>query len=127
MRETRLRPKNAEKYLGAKNEAYPRKNWSSVMIFNCSNWKTRRLTPEYVQSATGKMLHRFEWLDDEDIGELPIEWNWLSDEFGENPEAKLVHYTNGTPCFHEYACSPMANEWHRERMLTNYSLQRGTA
>lgn len=116
-------PKNTEKYLGAKNEAYPRKNWSSVMIFNCANFKTRRLTPEYVQSATGKMLHRFEWLDDEDIGELPIEWNWL-DEYGANPDAKLIHYTNGTPCFHDFAVGPHADEWHRERMLTNYSQQR---
>jgi hypothetical protein len=37
----------------------------------------------------------FRWLDDERIGELPIEWNWLPDEFGVNPEAKLLHYTLG--------------------------------
>lgn len=112
-----------EKYLGAKNENYPRKNWSSVMIFNCANYKTRRLSPEFVQEATGKQLHRFEWLDNEDIGQLPKEWNWLPDEYGANQDAKLLHYTAGSPCFHEYACTPMADEWHRERMLTNYSKQ----
>lgn len=113
-----------EKYLGSKNENYPRKNWSSIIIFNCANFKTRRLSPEYVQEATGKMLHRFEWLDDDDIGELPKEWNWLPDEYGINDDAKLIHFTAGTPCFHEFATSPMADEWHRERMLTNYSLQK---
>jgi len=58
------------------------------------------------------------------VGELPPEWNWLPDEYGENQDAKLLHYTLGTPCFHEFATTTMADEWHRERMLTNYSLQK---
>jgi len=113
-----------EKYLGSKNEDYPRKNWSSVMIFNCNNYPTRKLTPEYVQKSTGAHLHRFAWTSDDRVGELPPEWNWLPDEYGENPNAKLLHYTLGTPCFHEFATTTMADEWHRERMLTNYSLQK---
>ena len=113
-----------EKYLGAKNEDYPRKNWSSVMIFNCSNFPTRKLTPEYIQKSTGAHLHRFAWTSDDRVGELPSEWNWLPDEYGENLNAKLLHYTLGTPCFHDFATTTMADEWHRERMLTNYSLQK---
>jgi lipopolysaccharide biosynthesis glycosyltransferase len=116
--------KMTEKYLGSKNEDYPRKNWSSVMIFNCSNFPTRKLTPEYIQKSTGAHLHRFAWTSDDRVGELPPEWNWLPDEYGENPNAKLLHYTLGTPCFHEFATTTMADEWHRERMLTNYSLQK---
>lgn len=112
------------KYLGAKNEDYPRKNWSSVILWNCNNFPNRRLTPEYIMKSPGSHLHRFEWLEDERIGELPKEWNWLPDEFGPNENAKLLHYTLGTPCFHEFADTPQANEWHRERMLTDYSLQR---
>src|SRR6056300_797591 len=49
------------KYLGSKNEDYPRKNWSSVMMFNCSNFPCKKLTPEYIQEATGSHLHRFAW------------------------------------------------------------------
>jgi lipopolysaccharide biosynthesis glycosyltransferase len=113
-----------EKYLGAKNEDYPRKNWSSVMIFNCNNFPTRKLTPEYIQKSTGAHLHRFAWTSDDRVGELPPEWNWLPDEYGANPDAKLLHYTLGTPCFHDFATTTMADEWHRERMLTNYSLQK---
>lgn len=112
------------KYLGAKNEDYPRKNWSSVILWNCASFPNQKLTPEYVQSSTGAHLHRFAWLDDSRIGELPLEWNWLPDEYDANSEAKLLHYTLGTPCFHEFADTPQAEEWHRERMFTEYCQQR---
>jgi lipopolysaccharide biosynthesis glycosyltransferase len=115
--------KMTTKYLGSKNEDYPRKNWSSVMIFNCNNFPTKRLTPEYIQKSTGAHLHRFEWTTDDRVGELPPEWNWLPDEYGPNTDAKLLHYTLGTPCFHDFATTPMADEWHRERMLTEFCLQ----
>ncbi len=113
-----------EKYMGAKNEDYPRKNWSSVILWNCSSWPNRKLTPEFVQKQPGSYLHRFSWLDDARIGELPIEWNWLPDEFGPNTQAKLLHYTLGTPCFTEFANTPQSEEWHRERILTEYCQQR---
>jgi hypothetical protein len=113
-----------EKYMGAPNEDYPRKNWSSVILWNCSSWPNRKLTPSFVQSQPGSYLHRFSWLDDDRIGELPIEWNWLPDEFGENPAAKLLHYTLGTPCFTEFADTPQADEWHQERTLTQYCQQK---
>ena len=112
------------KYLGSKNEDYPRKNWSSVMIFNCNNYPTRKLTPEYIQKSTGAHLHRFQWTSDDRVGTLPPEWNWLPDEYGANPDAKLLHYTLGTPCFHEFATTPMADEWHRERMFAEYCQQK---
>jgi lipopolysaccharide biosynthesis glycosyltransferase len=115
-----------EKYLGAKNENYPRKNWSSVILWNCQNPANKRLTPQFIEKATGAELHRFTWIKDERIGELPREWNWLPDEYGANPAAKLLHYTLGAPCFHEFATTDQADEWHRERMLTDYCLQRGT-
>ena len=112
------------KYLGAKNEDYPRKNWSSVILWNCNSFPNRRLTPEFIQRSTGSDLHRFSWIDDDRIGELPPEWNWLPDEYGPNPAAKLLHYTLGTPCFHEFADTPQGNEWHKERILTEYCQQR---
>lgn len=114
------------KYLGAKNENYPRKNWSSVILWNCNSFPNRKLTPEFVQHATGSFLHRFSWLDDARIGELPKEWNWLPDEYGANPAAKLLHYTLGAPCFEEFADTPQADEWHQERVLTEHCQQQGT-
>lgn len=114
------------KYLGAKNEDYPRKNWSSVILWNCGSFPNRKLTPEFVQQATGSELHRFSWIDDSRIGELPKEWNWLPDEYGPNLDAKLLHYTLGTPCFQEFANTPQGDEWHRERIFTEYCEQRWT-
>lgn len=111
------------KYLGNKNENYPRKNWSSVILWNCRNFPNRRLTPEYIMKSSGKHLHRFEWLDDARIGELPIEWNWLPDEFGDNPDAKLLHYTLGAPCFDDFANGPMTDKWHQEKSLADYCKQ----
>ena len=105
--------KSHQKYLGNINENYPRKNWSSVILWNCAHPKHSILTPEFVANQTGKYLHRFSWLDDADIGELPPEWNWLAIEYPENRNAKLIHFTLGTPCFKDYKNTEMADIWHK--------------
>ena len=112
--------RSAVKYLGNANHNYPRKNWSSVIVWNCGHERNHVLTPDLVQHSTGSYLHRFGWLDDADIGELPREWNWLPDELGANPAAKLLHYTLGTPCFAEYKSVPQADVWHQERQLAQH-------
>ena len=104
--------KATQKYLGNINENYPRKNWSSVILWNCDHPKHKILTPGFVSKQTGKFLHRFSWLDDQDIGELPLEWNWLASEYRVNREAKLIHFTLGTPCFKDYKNSDMADIWY---------------
>jgi len=115
--------KSPTKYTGSKNLDYPRKNWSSVILWNCSHPKNLTLTQTYIKNTSGKYIHRFCWLDDNYIGSLPIEWNWLPDEYGINTDAKLLHYTLGTPCFDKSSVGPMADEWHRERILTNHATQ----
>jgi lipopolysaccharide biosynthesis glycosyltransferase len=117
--------KMTTKYLGSKNENYPCKNWSSVILWNCGHPENKIMTPEFIQKSTGAQLHRFTWLDAALVGQLPTEWNWLPDEYGANPGAKLCHYTLGTPSFHEFATTPMGDEWHRERILTDYCQQHG--
>lgn len=109
--------KAATKYLGAKNEDYPRKNWSSVILYNCAHYANRKLTPEYIAEHDGAHLHRFAWLDEDRIGELPAEWNWLVDEYPHNDNAKLLHYTLGTPCFARYADCDHADDWHAEAKI----------
>jgi len=112
--------KMSTKYLNAKNEDYPRKNWSSVILWNCNHPAHKILSPAFVQNSTGQYLHRFSWLTDNDIGELPVEWNWLADEYGVNNDAKLIHYTLGTPCFEEFANTPMSEHWHTEFKLAGF-------
>jgi lipopolysaccharide biosynthesis glycosyltransferase len=106
-------PKTQRKFLDQVQTRYERKNWSSLMLFN--NERCRALTPQYVNSASGLELHRFKWIDDASIGELPKEWNWLVTEYDYNPAAKLVHYTLGGPWFDEYRNSEYASEWFAER------------
>jgi len=106
------KPGTGTKFLGQVQTRYARKNWSSVMIFN--NSRCSALTPDYVNSASGLDLHRFNWLDDSAIGELPLEWNWLVGEYPYNAAAKVVHFTIGGPYFEEYRHCDYADEWFKE-------------
>jgi len=99
------------KYLGYANHDYPRKNQSSVIAWNCGYMPNRVLTPDFVSKHDGAFLHRFSWLKDEQIGDLPMQWNRLVLEQELQDDDKLRHFTIGSPCFAEYADSPGAEEW----------------
>jgi hypothetical protein len=114
-------PKTERKFLDQVQTKYPRKNWSSLMAFN--NARCRALTPDYVNSATGLELHRFQWVDDALIGELPLEWNWLVGEYDYKPDARIVHYTLGGPYFDEYRACDYADEWFAEHRAMNHVAQ----
>ena len=105
--------KVSRKYLGNINENYPRKNWSSLILWNCGHPKHKILTPDFIAHQTGQFLHRFSWLDNNDIGDLPKEWNWLAIEYPQNNSAKIIHYTLGTPCFKDYRNTDMADIWFK--------------
>ena len=107
-------PRDEVKFLGNVQTAYPKKNWSSVVLFN--NARCTALTPAFVDTATGLELHQFKWLADEGlIGSLPLEWNWLVGEYPHNPEAKIAHFTRGGPYFPAYADSDYSEEWREVR------------
>ena len=76
------------------------------------NQMCHRLEPDYVNNASGLELHQFKWLmNDDAIGDIPLEWNWLVGEYEYNKDAKNVHWTLGGPYFEEYARSDYADEW----------------
>ncbi|WP_374469064.1 hypothetical protein [Phenylobacterium sp.] len=103
-------PRDQVKFLNHTQSRYAKKNWSSVMLLN--NARCRALTPEYVSTASGADLHQFRWLEREDeIGALPLEWNWLVGEYDHNPDAKIAHYTRGGPYFSGYEDCDYADEW----------------
>lgn len=103
-------PKDTVKFLGQTQTQYAKKNWSSVILFN--NSLCKKLTVDYVNSASGLELHQFKWLEsDNQIGSLPLEWNWLVGEYPHNPLAKNVHFTRGGPYFKEYNDCDYADEW----------------
>jgi lipopolysaccharide biosynthesis glycosyltransferase len=108
--------KHDRKYIGTKMEArnddYPRKNWSSLILWNCGHPANKRLTHELVMESPGSFLHRFHWLNDELIGELPEEWNVLVGE-QHTAGANLLHYTLGVPGFEHYKNCDASLHWHR--------------
>lgn len=107
--------KHKTKYVGSSmetiNTSYPRKNWSSLILWNCEHPANRILTPEYVKAATGAKLHRFEHLTADEIGEIPAEWNLLVSEQPFDPDAKLAHFTLGIPAIDHYKECDYADEW----------------
>jgi hypothetical protein len=103
-------PKSSVKFLNNTQTRYVKKNWSSMILFN--NSQCRKLTPEYVNTATGLELHQFKWLDDEkEIGNLPLTWNWLVGEYPYDDGVKLAHFTLGGPYFDEFAHTDFSDEW----------------
>jgi len=110
------KPRETVKYLGNLQTQYERKNWSSVMLFNCGHPAMRVLAPDFVDKAPGLDLHQFKWLDDDLIGELPHEWNVLVDydDPAHYPYPKNLHYTTGGPWFQEYRECDWAEEWFTE-------------
>jgi hypothetical protein len=109
------------KYLGAKNEDYPKKNRSSLMLINAGNYPWRKLTPEFVDKSPSSYLHRFEFLKEDRIGEIPKDWNWLSIEYEFKHDAKLVHHTLGLPCWKPYSyLDPYSVDWKTEHQAMNY-------
>lgn len=103
------------KYLGQKNEDYPRKNWSSLMLVNCAAAAWQRMNAERIAKMSGSELHQFTFLDDDRMGGLPAEWNWLVGEYPYNTDAKIAHFTVGTPCWPEFSDWDYADEWSAER------------
>lgn len=107
------RPTEQTKMRGQRQDRYPRKNWTSLMLWNCAHPANRALTSFWVGSAPRQWLHRLAWLEDEQIGELPVEWNWLAGVPMPPVEPAAVHYTLGTPDMPGQAGAPYADEWRR--------------
>ena len=115
-------PGETVKFLGEVQSAYPKKNWSSLMLLNCK--RCSRLTVDYVNTATGLELHRFHWLEgDHEIGALDAGWNHLVDvqdaptASAEDGGPALLHWTLGGPWFREQRTmgGVLAAEWFGAR------------
>jgi len=111
-------PKEGTKMDGQTQTVYPRKNWSSVMLFNCGHPSNQSLTTDLVNNpeTTGKYLHRFSWLKDEEIGQISHEWNWLAGWYSEPQDGKpkAIHYTEGGPWFENYRHCEYDDLWKKE-------------
>lgn len=109
--------KHKMKYVGTEMECpnvnYPRKNWASVMLVNAGHSSWSRMLNRIEQPSLRDLL-QFKWLEDDEIGELPNEWNRLVDEGHPVEGAKIVHWTAGIPMFPHYRNAPGADLWRKE-------------
>jgi len=94
---------------------YQRKNWSSMMLWNKNHPANKKLTVELINTVPGRDLHRFCWLEDHEIGELPTAWNWLEGTSDPSIDPKVVHYTRGGPWFANWQDVAHADLWLKER------------
>jgi lipopolysaccharide biosynthesis glycosyltransferase len=110
-------PPEGVKMDGQKQLAYPRKNWSSMILWNCGHPNNQKLTTDLVNKETGQFLHRFSWLKDDMIGELNCQYNWLVNHYHEPKDGKpkLIHYTEGGPWFENYQHCEYGYHWERMR------------
>ena len=99
-------PEASSKMDNKVQEPYRRKNWSSLIMFNCAHDAHKNLSIDDINTQSGRWLHGFEWLPDKeaDIGRIPEEWNWLDGHSDPNLEAKNVHFTTGGPWFEGWEC-----------------------
>ena len=114
------RPTATVKMDGKAQTVYPRKNWSSLMLMNCS--KLGLWTREVVETQSGAYLHRFQDIPDEQIGDIPDTWNtldWMDER------TRLVHYTSGGPWFEECKDHPYGAAWLEWRDRYRAALRKG--
>ena len=109
------RPSETVKMDGCIQHQYPRKNWSSFIVFNCAHPDVQALTPEIVNTADPGYLHRFVWLADSEIGSLHRGWNYLEGWYPEVLDGvKAIHYTRGGPWFEHMKACGFASVWNSE-------------
>jgi hypothetical protein len=80
--------------------------WPSLMLFD--NSQCRELTPEYIDSPQSAP-QSLKWAPT--VGELPEDWNHCVGYMSPNPDAKLIHYTAGLPCWPETQKLEHAETW----------------
>ena len=109
-------PHSNMKMADKQQTAYHRKNWSSLILWNCSHEANRLLDPAFVADCNTLWLHQFGWLTDNQIGELPAEWNTLVGyQNYDNP--KGIHYTDGVPTIDKYKQCDYSELWLKRHEL----------
>lgn len=109
---------------GQIQQNYPRKNWSSFILWNAGHPKNKVITPAVVNTSPGSFLHQFQWLEDEEIGEIEKSWNYLINVYTDHT-ARAAHFTSGGPWLPQYTPdnTEYAKEWMNEYCLYLHSIE----
>jgi len=95
---------------GQRQSSYQRKNWSSLMLWNCSHPANKELTPFSLSTDDPLYFHQFRWLKDNQIGTIPLEWNTLEGYY-DFDEPKGIHFTDGVPLNDKYNNTKHSDLW----------------
>jgi lipopolysaccharide biosynthesis glycosyltransferase len=90
---------------------YTKKLWSSLMLFNLNHPDVKKLDHKAVNLNTGSYLHKFKWTNNNNIGSLPVEWNFVPSVTTKAVQPKAIHYTKGGPWFEEYKDCDYSAVW----------------
>jgi hypothetical protein len=118
-------PREQVKMDGQAQTQYARKNWSSVMLFNCDHPANRKLSVELINAVAGRDLHRFCWLKDWEINSLPLEWNWLVGVEPKPEQPKISHFTLGGPWLRGWKEREHDQIWLEAKRLFNMRQDQG--
>ena len=105
-------PHTSHKMQGVVQSSYPRKNWSSLILWNCDHPANRILTPSIIRNSTPSWLHQFGWLNDSLVGKIPKEYNWLVGYYKDGTPS-AIHYTDGGPWLDQYKNCDFAEQWQQ--------------
>lgn len=117
------------KYVGTEMECqqsnYGRKNWASLMLINCAHRAWADWSPLQIARRPAIESLQLSRLLDEEIGDLPPQWNVLVDEGQERDGAKLLHWTAGLPTFRHYRNARASADWFAQYEAMNGAMQHG--
>lgn len=104
-------PKGGTKMDGQEQKVYPRKCWSSVVLWNCDHPANHRINLAMLNQWPAAKLHAFGWLADSEIGKLPEEWNWLVNVRPKPANPAIAHFTEGGPWLPGWASREHDDIW----------------
>lgn len=103
-------PRSSVKMDGKSQQYYPKKNWSSFMVFNCGHpCLKNNLNLLSINNNSPSYLHRMEWASS--IGILPHTWNYLVGYYHDIEKPNILHYTDGGPWFDNYKDCEFSENW----------------
>ena len=114
---------NKTKMDGKYQSWYPRKNWTSLIIFNCSHYKCKKLTLDTLNDANPSWLQRLYWIneikknenDEEEFDDILIKSisyknNFLYGYYSDLNNINAIHLTEGGPWFLYWYQNKIPNE-----------------
>lgn len=110
------KPQTTVKMDNVQQSLYNMKLWSAMMVFDMEHPDNSKLTPEVVNTETGRWLHNFGWIENQHtIGTVSENWHFVPNHSESRTKSvDAIHYTEGGPWFKAYRNSKYSGLWLSE-------------